>query len=296
MRWAAILRALGHKVQICNEEVPNPGEVLVALHARRSSAGIETFRSVHPDRPLIVALTGTDLYRDLPRSRVARRSLQLADRLVLLQPEGASALPLDVRPKARVIYQSAQAIRKRPPPSSQYFDVCVLSHLRPVKDPFRVALAARQLPTESRIRILHVGRPLSRTMEQRARAENARNPRYRWLGERSHPKTLALLARSRLLVLPSQLEGGANVIGEAIVHHVPVLASRIDGSVGLLGKEYLGYFPPGDTDALAALLYRAETDQPFYGLLKRAVTRRAMLFDPAREKRMWQRLLAELGV
>jgi hypothetical protein len=170
----------------------------------------------------------------------------------------------------------------------------VLGHLRPVKDPLRAALAARGLPRESRIHILHLGRAMTNRMAARARAEMARNPRYQWLGERSHRRALSILARSRVVVLSSRLEGGANVIGEAAVHRVPILASRIAGNVGLLGVSYPGFFPVGDTERLTELLRRAEIDRHFYTTLRRAVAECAPMFHPARERRAWRRLLAEL--
>ncbi len=297
LRWARILRSLGHRVVLA-ADTGGPADVLVALHARRSAAAVQRFHARYPSRPLIVALTGTDLYHDLGRSRTAARSLVLADRLIVLQPAARAALPAAQRAKVRVIYQSATPPARRKHPSQRAqraFDVCVLSHLRPVKDPLRAALAARQLPPNSRIRVLHAGRALVAGLARRARAETARNPRYHWLGERSHAAARALLARSRLLVLSSRLEGGANVIGEAAVCGVPVLASRIPGSIGLLGADYPGYFAPGDTRALAALLRRAEVDRTFYARLVRRISRLAPRFRPREERRAWQRLLAELG-
>jgi hypothetical protein len=73
-----------------------------------------------------------------------------------------------------------------------------------------------------------------------------------------------------------------------------VLSSRIDGSVGLLGPRYPGYFPVGDTRALAALLLRAETDSGFYVELTQGVRRLARLVRPARERAAWASLLAEV--
>ena len=151
------------------------------------------------------------------------------------------------------------------------FEVCVLGHLRPVKDPLRTAWAARLLPASSRVRVLQVGGALSEDMAEQARAEEAANPRYRWLGERPRGQALRLLARCRLLSLTSELEGGANVISEAIALGVPVVSSRIAGSLGLLGTDYPGYFPFGDTQALADLLRRAETDTDFYDACVRRV-------------------------
>ena len=293
VRWARVLRSLGHRVDIA-QTAGRAADVLVALHARRSAEAVQEFRTRYPRRPLIVALTGTDLYHDLGRSRRVTRSLTLADRLIVLQPAARTALPAAVRSKARVIYQSAKLPKRRRRSLPQTFDVCILSHLRAVKDPLRAALAARCLPAHSRIRVLHAGRALTPAMAARARAEMARNPRYRWLGERSHAEALALLSRSRLLVLPSRLEGGANVVGEAAVCGVPVLASRIDGSVGLLGTKYPGYFPYGDTRVLAALLHRAEVDPRFLARMMRRIKALASHFRPACERDAWKRLLAEV--
>jgi glycosyltransferase involved in cell wall biosynthesis len=203
-------------------------------------------------------------------------------------------LPKHLRPKARVVYQSVPTPTFRARRRADVFEVCVLGHLRPVKDPFRTAEAARLLPPSSRVRVLHLGAALSADMAKRARAEEAANPRYRWLGERPRWQALRTLARCRLLSLTSELEGGANVISEALAVSVPVVSSRIAGSVGLLGEDYPGYFPFGDTKALAALLRRAETDAPFYRELTTRCRRLRVLFRPARERHAWARLLQEL--
>ncbi|HLW48614.1 MAG TPA: selenoneine biosynthesis selenosugar synthase SenB [bacterium] len=296
LRWTRILRGLGHTVAVETEYQGGRCDALIALHARRSFASVERFHHDYPGRALIVALTGTDLYGDLRRDAQARRSLDLATRLVLLQPLGLEELPDTARAKTRVIYQSATPPPGRPRPDARVFEVCVLGHLRAVKDPLRAATAARLLPASSRVRITHVGAALTPEMQTAARAEAAANPRYRWLGELPRWKGLRILSRSRALVLSSEMEGGANVISEAVVAGVPVLASRIPGSIGLLGEAYPGYFPVGDTAALAALLGRAETDREFYGGLRAWCAQRAPLFDPERERLAWQRLLYEAAV
>ena len=299
MRWARILRELGHGVEIEEEYRGKPCDLLVALHARRSADSVSRFRRAHPRAPLVVALTGTDLYRDLRRSRAARKSLELATRIIVLQPKGIEEIPARLRAKGRVIFQSASAPpRRRPAPAKRLrvFDVCVLGHLRPVKDPFRTAAAARRLPDSSRIQILQVGGALSPAMARQARAEEARNPRYRWFGELPGGRARRILARSKLLVVTSKMEGGANVIMEALASGVPVISSRISGSVGILGENYPGYFPVGDTRRLRLLLSRAETDPDFYAQLRRSCERLAKLADPARERRAWAALLRELGL
>jgi putative glycosyltransferase (TIGR04348 family) len=296
LRWAQLLRSLGHRVAIATEYQGQRCDVLIALHALRSHPSIVRFRAERPDAPLILALTGTDVYGDIHTSAKARRSLGLATRLVVLQPLAIAELPASLRDRAVVIYQSVEPPRTREKPRTDVFEVCVMGHLRPVKDPLRTAKAARLLPAPSRIRVLHLGSALSDDMAQAARTEEETNPRYHWLGEKPRWRALRLLSRCRLLVLTSKLEGGANVISEALAVNVPVLSSHIAGSVGLLGEDYPGYFPFGDTQALADLLLRAETDAAFYRELRQRCRRLRPLFDPARERRTWRDLLAAIVV
>jgi putative glycosyltransferase (TIGR04348 family) len=273
--------------------------VLVALHARRSAAAVQDFRRIHPGRPIVIALTGTDLYDAIHTDPIAQQALEWASRLVVLQPLGIAELPSHLQERTRVIYQSAEAPPvgyKTQAKRRRLFEVCVLGHLRPVKDPFRTALASRLLPASSCLRVLHIGAALSPDMAEQARSEAAENPRYRWLGDLPRWKALRALTRSRLLVLTSLMEGGANVISEAIAAGVPVLSSHIPGSVGLLGADYPGYFPVGDTRALADLLHRAETDTGFYKKLTFSCRRLRPLLRPGRERQSWRRLLQELSV
>jgi putative glycosyltransferase (TIGR04348 family) len=271
-----------------------PCDVLIALHARRSAPAVTAFRRSRPDHPLVVALTGTDLYHDLAAGGEARLALGLASRIVALQPAATDALPAALRDRVRVIHQSATPPPRRPPRSRGHFDVAVVAHLRDVKDPFRTEEAVRNLPGSSRIRVRHVGGELEPGMAREARARAAANRRYSWLHERPAWQARRLIAASRVLVLSSRLEGGANVISEAVVAGVPVLASRIAGTVGLLGRDYPGYFPVGDAAALRGLLLRSEQDGRFLSDLRSRCLRLRRLFAPSRERAAWRRLLAEL--
>jgi putative glycosyltransferase (TIGR04348 family) len=290
-RWAAILRGLGHRVSAGSEWTGQPCDLLVALHARKSHASITRFREAHPGKPLVVALTGTDLYRDVRSSKPAQASLACASRLVVLQPCGVAALPAKYRRKTGVIRQSARCPGGSPAARGDLFEVCVLSHLRRVKDPFRTARAARLLPASSRIRILHAGEALEPGMAAKARAHERASARYRWLDALPRAQALRLLGRSRLLVLTSRIEGGANVVAEALACGVPIISSRIDGILGTLGRDYPGYFRVGDTRGLAKLLRRFETDAVFHRALARHCRRLMPLVDPARERRSWKALL-----
>jgi putative glycosyltransferase (TIGR04348 family) len=294
LRWAQLLKQLGHRVGITHAYAGEPCDVMVALHARRSYPALRLYRSRYPQGPLVVALTGTDLYRDIRTSRRAQRSLEVADRLVLLQPSGLKELAPHLRRKARVIIQSAEPLRVKPALKKDVFEVCVLGHLRYEKDPFRAAMALRLLPPESRIRVTHAGQAMTPAMAKRAHSLQAQEPRYHWLGEVPRTTARRILARSRLLVLSSRMEGGANVISEALAEGVPVLASRISGSIGLLGARYPGFYPVEDTAALARLLIRAESDAPYYDRLREWCRRLAPMVEPANERAGWDRLLREL--
>jgi putative glycosyltransferase (TIGR04348 family) len=289
-----LLSELGHRVEIAIEYRGQDCDLLIALHAFKSHSSIRRFRAARPSDPLVVGLTGTDLYGDIHTRADAVESLGLATRLVLLQPRGQAMLPATVQDKARVIYQSVQVSPRAEPIRADVFEVCVIGHLRPVKDPLRTALAARLLPAASRIQVLHLGGALRGELAEQARGEAARNQRYHWMGELPRSEALGVLSRCRLLSLTSVTEGGPNVISEAVVVGVPVISSRIDGSIGLLGVDYTGYFPVGDSQALADLLWRAETDTEFYNTLRDCCARLRPLFDPAREKQSWEDLLREL--
>ena len=292
LRWAAHLRALGHRVSIATEWRGAACDALIALHARRSHASIAAWKRAHPARPLVVVLTGTDLYRDIRSDRDARRSLALADRLVVLQEKGLEALGRTLRRKARVIHQSVPPGKRRAAPRGSFL-ITVIGHLRSEKDPFRAAHALRHLADE-RIALVQLGKALSEDMAREARRLMKRDPRYRWLGELPRAGALGWLARSHAMVISSRMEGGAHVVSEAIAAGVPVLASRIPGNVGLLGERYAGYFPAGNERALAALIERAAREKAFLNRLEKAVRTRRALVRPAAERRALRALVRGL--
>ena len=294
-RWARLLSELGNHVNVRKEWNGEECDLLIALHARRSFPAIQRFRQERPHAPLIVALTGTDLYGDLQNSAEAICSLELATRIVVLQELATEALPESAQGKVRVIYQSAERLAISPPREELCFQVCVLAHVRPVKDPLRAAYAVRELPASSSIQVKHAGAALDPDLGRQVEAEQRANPRYHWLGPLTHEKAVDLLGRSHLLVLTSQLEGGANVISEAIAVSTPVISSLIPGSVGILRKDYPGYFPVGDSSALRELLIRAECDDGFYRDLQQRLARLHSLVSAARERETWQALLNELS-
>jgi putative glycosyltransferase (TIGR04348 family) len=274
LRWAAFLRAAGHKVSVSTEETSSSADLMLALHARRSHASIKAFPH---HKPLVVALTGTDVYRDIGNSREARESLELARRLIVLQPRAADELPARLRKKVRVVVQSS-ATRLRHQPVKAPFRVCVIGHLREEKDPLRTLLALEFISVP--LEVIHLGAALDPSL-----VPQSKDPRYRWLGSVPHARALRWLASSHAMVISSRMEGGANVVCEALRIGVPVLASRIPGNVGLLGSGYRGYFQVQDERALARLMTRAATDEAFYRNLKRQVGKLRRSVAPQAEKR-----------
>ena len=288
-----MLRELGHTVSIQVDWDGKATDLMLALHARRSAASIRNYAMCCPDQPLILALTGTDLYRDIRTDEEAQASLQLATRMIVLQDMGLQELAPALRKKARAIYQHAKAVTK-PVPLKSCFEVIVSGHLRDEKDPFRTAAAAALLPAESRIRVTHIGGAMSAAMEKEAKAWMNRTPRYRWLGSRSHGEALRLLARARLMVISSRMEGGANVVSEALANNTPVIGSKIPGNIGMLGRDYAGYYALEDERALSRLLVRAETDAFFLRKLTQQCRARKPLVRYERERDGLKRLLADV--
>jgi len=276
LRWAAFLRAAGHRVSVSTEETSSAADLMLALHARRSHASIRSFAI---GKPLVVALTGTDIYRDMRTSKEAQESLELAHRLVVLQPKAAEELAARLRKKVRVVVQSsATLLRHRPVAKS--FRVCVIGHLREEKDPLRTLSALKFIPAGVPLEVVHLGAALDRELVPRTN-----DPRYRWLGSVPHAQALRWLASSHVMVISSRMEGGANVVCEALRIGVPVLASRIPGNVGLLGAGYRGYFPVEDQRALARLVTRAAVDRAFYGTLKSQIAKLRPMVAPRAEAR-----------
>lgn len=288
-----MLRRAGHHVDVATEWVPDgDADLMLALHARRSHDSIKAFADTCPGRCLAVALTGTDLYRDIRISARARESLALAHRLIVLQPRALEELSARARRKARIVYQSC-ATRLRHDPVKRGFRICVIGHLREEKDPLRALAALAHIPRTAAVEVIQLGAALDARLALQARAATASEPRYRWLGSVPHARALRWLASSHAMVISSRMEGGANVVSEALRIGVPVLASRIPGNLGLLGPSHAGYFPVGDTRSLAALMLRAASDTDFYRRLKSGGARLRPMLAPSSEARL---LLAALGI
>ncbi len=295
-RWAHFLRGPA-KVEIAATWTPaSPApDALIALHARRSAPALAAYAQHHPQRPSVLVLTGTDLYRDIAFDDSARASLARAHALVLLQPAGLAELDATARAKATVIYQSARALR---PALRHNREVCMVGHLREEKDP-RTFIAAAGLVQTPGVSLLHIGGALDPALGELAEATARANPRYRYLGAMAHGAVRQRIKRCHAMVIASRMEGGANVVIEALTCGLPVLASDISGNRGMLGENYEGYFAVGDAAQLARLIARSFDDAPFYQRLRAQCAARAPLFTPQAEQAavvaLLDRLLAAGG-
>ena len=259
-------------------------QCMVALHARRSAPAIAAWAAAWPHKPLIVVLTGTDLYRDIHVNADAQQSLALATHLVVLQDAGLSALPQAWRGKARVIYQSAATLKPARKPQ-RVFRALMVGHLRDEKDPctfMRAAISTKQ----STVYFDQIGSGLDACLAAAARLTAQQALHYRWLGGLPRAATRQHIKRAHVLVNCSLMEGGAHVILEAVQSGTPVLASHIDGNVGMLGADYAGYFELGHAAQLAALVQRCAGEPEFLRKLQIQCSQRAPLFATALEKRL----------
>lgn len=189
-RWAFFLRK-HYRVTVALQWDGSPCDLMIAMHARRSARSIVAFATAFPASPLQLALTGTDLYRDIRIDADAQRSLQLATQLLVLQPKGLNELSADLRRKTEVIYQSAPSLKPICQHSKQqrrYFDVVMIGHLRDEKDPVTFMQAVAHVKT-ARVRMLHIGAALDVALGEQAMLTQGEHRHYRWLGHVSHAKT-----------------------------------------------------------------------------------------------------------
>lgn len=291
-RWAGMLRRRGHRVTVAVHYDGRPADLMLALHAWRSADAVRRFDAAFPERPLIVALTGTDIYRfQHSAPDVTLDSMARADALIGLHDRVAEDIPARFRARLHTVLQSARPLPRRLPPVASWFDVCVVGHLREEKDSLRAAHAVREIPDDSRLRVVQVGRAHDADWEAAAREEMALNPRFRWRGQVPHARVRRLMAQARLMVMSSIMEGGANAVCEACVAGLPVIASDIPGNRGLLGDGYPGYYPAGDTAALRTLLLRAEREPNYLEELRSHCLARAPLFTPESERDSLNRVI-----
>ena len=292
-RWALMLSA-HYRVQLLRQwpaaEASVAPDVLIALHARRSAASIAAWATQYPHRPVLLALTGTDLYRDIEHDASAQQSLALAHRLIVLQEAGPQQLPHAYQHKCSVVFQSSTS-RKTLAKTQQHLNVVVVGHLRVEKSPQTVFEIAQALTPNDGIRITHLGAALDPALGHAAQTTAQNLPHYRWMGGVSHAQARQHIQRAHVLLHPSRMEGGAHVIMEAITSGTAVLASKVPGNIGMLGAHYTGLFEWGDAAGACHLLRQCRqslgmglnSPNNLLAQLTAQCQQRAHLFAPAAE-------------
>jgi len=290
-RWARLLAPRYRVIVQAADEPVTGGDrddavAMIALHARRSAPAIAAWHAARSERALIVTLTGTDLYRDLPANDTATLvSLDVADRLIVLQQDAIRHLPPSQQEKSAVVFQSARTLVPSTGKDPKQLHCVLVAHLREEKDPRTALTAWRHLTPDLPATLTVIGDALDPTLAETTRQAVATDSRVRWLGQLAHAATRQAIKRAHLLLVPSRMEGGSNVVVEAVTAGTPVLASRISGNLGMLGADYLGYFSVGDAPALAGLVARAAREPKFLRKLATDCRRRAKLFTHVAEAR-----------
>lgn len=296
-RWQQMLEAVVD-VQVADRWGGEPVDALITLHARKSAAAVTGFQAAYPDRAIALVLTGTDVYRDIAlpgeEGEVARHATKCASHLVVLQADALDRLDPAEREKSRVIVQSAKRLRLERLSREGTVELVAVGHLRSEKDPATLMEAMQLLPADSPVRLTQIGDALDPELGRQAERTAAAASSYRWLGGMDRDAARRHMATADALVHTSIMEGGAQVVIEAIRSGTPVLASRIGGNMGLLGADYRGYFPVGNAAALAALMQRFASDPAFADQLRTQCAQRDTLFTPYAERSQLRRLVRDL--
>ncbi len=296
-RWQRLLQS-AHQVRMVQHWpdglLSNTDAVMLALHARKSAPSVAAWAQAHPGLGLAVVLTGTDLYKDILSDASAQASLQLAQRLVVLQECAPLALPAALRSRAQVIFQSTST-RKALLKTSRCLRAVMVGHLREEKSPQTLLEAAHALAPDEGIFIDHIGQAMTPHWQAQAQSTAQACPHYRWWGAQPHAATRQRIQRSHVLVHTSRMEGGAHVVMEAVCSGTPVLASRVPGNIGMLGADYLGYFDWSDTEGLVTLLRRCRNPHdPLLAQLQVQCALRAPLFAVQSEQTNLVQLIQRL--
>ena len=296
-RWARILRRLGHRVRVASDYDGRPADAMVAVHAWRSAAAIERFKAAIPERPVILQLSGTDIYQFIDTDPVPTlRSMELADRLVALNDLAWRAVPKRLRARLSVIHQSAPPLaRPRRPSRRRRRGLGDRPSARREGSPARRgsgAPAAGRQPHPHR-----AGRPrlyagVGRACPRRDGRQRALPMAGRRAGRRRAPAAGAQPRHGHLLAERGRRQRGLGGrrrrrAGAGVAHGRQCRPARRRLSRLLPGRRHQG--------ARAAACSGWSASRASSRRLGKALARRAPLFRPAREIAAWRRLLADIA-
>jgi glycosyltransferase involved in cell wall biosynthesis len=290
-RIAKLLTQAGHAAQAINTDMPPPADAMISLHATKTLAASKRFKVHSPNAKLIIYLTGTDLYREQTNNNPEfQEALILADVLVVGQRASLASIPADFQDKSHFVPASVllPSLKKVSPPPSP--SLALIGHLRPVKNPFLMNIALVEL-VELKLDAFTLGAALEPSMLADAEAWQLADSRFHWLDDVPYTEALSWIEQVDFTLNTSHSEGGSNSVAESIVLGTPVLASKIEGNVGMLGDDYLGYFEPNNASSLARLIQRSITDHSFHKKLLQQIAELQENFLPEKEVAGWLKLL-----
>jgi glycosyltransferase involved in cell wall biosynthesis len=256
--------------------------LLVAALAARTLSEARTHHLIHANwafngcvaglagfftgRPVLTSLRGEDVSRAqktwfsgltlrlamaLSRSIVAV-STDMAERLRATFPAAAQKIAV-VENGVDAAFLAARDERRQRPPNQAPILVCA-GNLIPRKG-HKVLLHALARCTGHSWKLQLAGEGSERAELARLTSELGLTDRIFFLGELRPDAMPAFFANADLFILPSFSEGRSNALLEAMASGLPVVASTIDGVTELVEDDRTGrLFPPGDDEALAAVL------------------------------------------
>lgn len=274
-------------------DAPMHARCLIALNARKSAREIFDFHHRQPESAIVSLLTGTDVnhpeMEDLSSATI--KALRLSTSVVSLHDGFTHRIPEDLLGKTKVIYPSVQLPSGFSHCPVEPKKVMIAGNYRVEKNPTLMMSAVRklaELPLD--FHAYGAGGDYQEHLDQTA----AECSNFYFHGVQDHGVVLKEMQSMHALLNTSTEEGGANAICEAVAIGLPVLASRIDGNIGMLGFDYEGFFTSGDLQSLTDLLTRMDRDEAFYQTLKRQVAARARCFSYQYEAEQWAALVRKM--
>ena len=206
LRIERLLKQAGHQASAVHGTLTAGADAMIALHATKTYPLSAAFKQQHPGKPLILYLTGTDLYRDLLEKKSdCLNAMELADILVVSQPASLSSIPAQYQQKSRVVRASIMLPELEdvsPPPQPSF---ALVAHLRPVKNPFLLNRALEQLHALP-LHAYTLGSALDEKMIEDAHSWQAKDPRFRWLDNVPYPQALSWISQVTATINSSHLE------------------------------------------------------------------------------------------
>ena len=281
--------------------VSTPPTLLHGFHAFHTGPLTRT-TAQHLGLPYLITLTGSDLFDPVLRDHTeTRQALHDAAAVTCFDPIVAElamqAFPrissqLHVIPQGVEPFQGTRPAEK----TSDSFVILLPAALRPVKG---IDSAIEQLTPlaleQPQLQLWIAGGELDYQYAATVRAQAAKLPWVKLLGEVSHQAMGALYAAADLVLNSSQFEGGmANALLEAMVMGKPVLARDIPGNRSLIRNRETGWLFQ-DGEALCRLIRQLMANPTLRNTVAHQAQQHVLTqYSPQREAKLLVQLYCSL--